>query len=546
MPITANGRSISLSVSSPNPLLVPFRNEPPRNFADDQQREAFEGAIRQVRARLPLECPMVIAGQKRMGERRIVSENPCDVSETIARSAAATIEDAADAVQVARRAFDGWAEAPVGERAALVLEIARRLRRRRDEFSAMMVLEAGKTWKEADADTIEAIDFLEYYAREMMVLAQPVHLQPELPGELNHYGYMPLGVGVVIAPWNFPLAIPVGMVFAAIVAGNTVVFKPAEQTPAIMAMLHELALDAGLPRGVFQYLPGIGEEIGPGLVNNPDVDFVTFTGSRAVGLSIIEAAARVAPGQRGVRRVVAEMGGKNAIIVDEDADLDQSIPDILASAFGFAGQKCSACSRVIAIGSAFEPLVKRLPEAARALAVGPAELPSSDIPAVIDADARARIERYIELGASEGREIFRGDISALASRGHYVSPSVFADLRPDARLMNEEIFGPVLGITRAADLDEALRIMNGTEYALTGGIHSRSPRNIEKARRRAMVGNLYINRSITGAIVARQPFGGFRFSGVGSKAGGPDYLKQFLVARSWTENIVRQGFAPLS
>jgi len=521
----------------------PFRNEPARDFSNDAVREAFALALRQVRARFPIECPITIFGQRRMTERQILSENPSNTAEIVAISASASVADAQDAIQVARRAFNGWARTQAGERAGRILEIAARLRRRRDEFSAMMVLEAGKTWREADADTIEAIDFLEYYAREAMVLDRPIHLQPELPAETNHYGYQALGVGVVIAPWNFPLAIPVGMVSAALVTGNTVVFKPAEQTPGVMQMFHELALEAGLPHGVFQYLPGNGEEIGPALVESPDVDFITFTGSRQVGLSIVESAAKYRPGQRGVKRVVAEMGGKNALIVDDDADLDRAIPDILYSAFGFGGQKCSCCSRVIALPGVYDQLVKRLPAAAAAFRAGLPELPGTDFGPVIDAESRARIERYVELGKQEGQLIFAGEVGPLAGRGHFVAPHIFAGLKADSRLAQEEIFGPVLGLIRASDFGDALTIANATEYALTGGLHSRSQRNIDRARREFMVGNLYINRGTTGAVVGRQPFGGFRFSGVGSKAGGPDYLKQFVVARTWTENVVRSGFS---
>jgi RHH-type proline utilization regulon transcriptional repressor/proline dehydrogenase/delta 1-pyrroline-5-carboxylate dehydrogenase len=426
----------------------------------------------------------------------------------------------------------------------LLVRCANILRRRRFELAAWEVFETAKQWREADADVAEAIDYCEYYAAEMLRLSRPQ--RRDVPGEENEYFYEPRGVAVTIAPWNFPLAILCGMTTAALVAGNTVIMKPAEQSPVSATKLMEVFEEAGVPAGVVNFLPGIGEEIGPILVQHPDVEIIAFTGSRAVGLEIQRQAAQTPRGQTHVKRVITEMGGKNAAIVDETADLDEAVHGIVASAFGYAGQKCSACSRAIVLESVYDTFLTRLVEATRSLKVGPAEDSSAFVGPVIDQEARDRVRKYIEIGKNEGRLVCGVDAGPLASQGWFVGPHIFADVKPEATIAQEEIFGPVLAVIKARDLDHAIEIANGTPYALTGGIFSRSPENVERVRREFRVGNLYINRKITGALVDRQPFGGFKLSGVGSKAGGPDYLQQFLIPRTITENVLRRGFAPMA
>jgi RHH-type proline utilization regulon transcriptional repressor/proline dehydrogenase/delta 1-pyrroline-5-carboxylate dehydrogenase len=404
------------------------------------------------------------------------------------------------------------------------------------------VYECGKGWREADADVCEAIDFCEYYA------ASAERLQGrgvDVPGEENRFVYRPRGVAAVIAPWNFPLAILTGMTTAALVTGNTVVMKPAEQSSIVGAQLMEIFREVGLPPGVLNFLPGPGETVGAALVEHPAVAIIAFTGSRQVGLAINARAAQVSLSTHvGVKRVIAEMGGKNAIVVDDDADLDEAVQGVVKSAFGYQGQKCSACSRAIVLAGVHDTFLARLVEATRSLSIGPAEDPGNRLGPVIDEESRQRILKYIELGRKEAREALRMDVGKLAEEGFYVGPHVFSEVKPDARIAQEEIFGPVLAVLRAPDLDQAIRLANSTDYALTGGIFSRSPANIDRARHEIQVGNLYINRPITGALVGRQPFGGFKMSGIGSQAGGPDYLLQFVIPRTITENTLRRGFAP--
>ncbi len=420
-----------------------------------------------------------------------------------------------------------------------MIKTAAILRKRRFELAAWEVYECGKPWAEADGDVAEAIDFCEFYAREMIRLAEP--RRRDVPGETNFTEHLSRGVAVVIPPWNFPLAIPCGMTVAALVAGNSVILKPAEQSPVIAWQLARALHEAGLPPGALSFLPGLGEEVGQALVNHPDVNVVAFTGSRDVGLLINRQAADTKPGQTHVKKVIAEMGGKNAILIDADADLDEAVVGVIQSAFGYAGQKCSACSRVIVLAEIYDAFVARLAEAARAVKVGPADDPQTMVGPVIDADARRRILDYQRIAATEGRVVFQGDLGSLADQGYFVAPLIVADVQPKARVAQEEIFGPVLAVLKANDLDDALRIANGTPYALTGGLYSRSPAHIERATREFLVGNLYINRTITGALVDRQPFGGFKLSGIGTKAGGPDYLLDFLLTRCVTENTMRGG-----
>jgi RHH-type proline utilization regulon transcriptional repressor/proline dehydrogenase/delta 1-pyrroline-5-carboxylate dehydrogenase len=416
------------------------------------------------------------------------------------------------------------------------------MRARRRELAALEIFEAGKPWRDADADVCEAIDFCEYYGREAIRLDEGGTVQSP-PGEHNHLRYQARGIGVVISPWNFPLAIPTGMVTAALVTGNAVLFKPAEQTPAVASRLVDALTAAGLPAGVLAFLPGVGEEVGAYLVEHPDVSFVAFTGSKPVGLGIVEAAARVRPGQRHIKRVIAELGGKNALVVDADADLDQAVPIAVGSAFGYAGQKCSALSRLIVLDDVYDELVERVVGATRLLRVGHPKEMEVDAGPLIDADAQARVRSYVELAGQEGEVVFAG--GDIPAEGYFVAPTVVSHVRPGGRLATEEIFGPVLSVFRAGDFDEAIALANDTEFALTAGLVSRSPAHIRLAAAELRAGNVYINRSITGAVVGRQPFGGYGLSGVGSKAGGPDYLLQFVEPRTVSENTLRQGFAPV-
>lgn len=522
--------------------LPPFRNEPLVDFSREIDRRSMTEALRCVGGRLGQSHPLVIGGERIDSGKWITSINPSHRKQALGRAAAAGVQHAEVAVRSAAVAFPMWRDTPASERAQIVLRCADVLRRRRWELAAWEVCETAKQWREADADVAEAIDYCEYYAREMLRLAGGQ--RRDVPGEANEYFYEPRGVVVTIAPWNFPLAILCGMTTAALVTGNTVIMKPAEQSPLIAAKLMEVFHEAGVPRGVVNYLPGIGEEIGPTLVQHPDVAMIAFTGSRAVGLEIARQAAQTPPGQQQVKRVVIEMGGKNAIVVDEDADLDEAVHGVVASAFGYAGQKCSACSRAIVLDSIHDAFLARLVEAARSLKIGPAEDPGAFVGPVIDDEARQRIEAAIANGRKEARVAYEAQLGQLAQEGCYVPPTVLSDVPPNSALAQDEIFGPVLAVLRASNLDEALRLANGTPYALTGGIYSRSPAHLEQARHQFRVGNLYINRKITGALVDRQPFGGLKLSGVGSKAGGPDYLQQFLLPRTITENTLRRGFAP--
>ena len=543
------GAMLNLTRRKPTPApapkleLIPFRNEPVTDFARPENRQAMALAIEDVRRELGQNYPLVIAGREvDTGDRRLDSIDPSHRSRIVGRVAMAGAEHAEAAIVAARSALPGWAASPARERAGVLIKAAELMRRRRFALAAWEIFECGKPWREADADVAEAIDFCEYYAREMIRLAEPS--RHDVPGETNDCTPIPRGVAVIIPPWNFPLAIPCGMTVAALVAGNTVVLKPAEQASVIAWQLFQILTEAGIPPGVLGFLPGRGEEVGQALVNHPGVNLIAFTGSRDVGLLINRQAAVTGPGQDHVKRVIAEMGGKNAIIVDDDADLDEAVVGVVQSAFGYAGQKCSACSRVIVLASIYETFIARLVEAARAITIGPAEDPETLVGPVIDAEARERILKYRQVAMQEGRVVLDADVGETANIGTFVGPLIVADVPPDARVAQEEIFGPVLAVLRAADLDEALWIANGTAYALTGGLYSRSPRNIDRVKREFSVGNLYINRGITGAMVERHPFGGFKLSGIGTKAGGHDYLKEFLLTRSISENTMRRGFAP--
>lgn len=517
-----------------------FRNAELRDFSNAAQLSAFGHALEDVRRKLGATYGPVIDNEPQTSTQLIQSVDPSKPEQLVGHIMMGDAAMADKALHAATSAQKSWAKRSATERASYLYRAAQIMRERRDELSAWMVFEVGKVWREADADVCEAIDFCDFYAREMERLGRPMRLG-RVPGELDVLFYRPRGVAAVIAPWNFPLAILCGMTMAAAVTGNTVVLKPAEQSSVIAAKFMEVVLEAGFPPGVINFLPGTGEEVGARLVESPETQLIAFTGSMEVGLKILEVAGKTSPMQREVKKVICEMGGKNAIIVDADADLDEAIHGVVHSAFGFQGQKCSACSRVIVHTSCYDEFRERLVGATRSLQVGPSWDPANAMGPVIDEDSRAKIERYIELGKQEGELLVQGTVPA---GGYFVGPTIFDEVSPQARIAQEEIFGPVLAMIRAEDFDHALKLANDTRFALTGAVYSRSPINIEKAYEDFDVGNLYINRGSTGALVWRQPFGGYKMSGVGTKAGGPDYLQHFMVPRAVSENTMRRGFAP--
>ncbi|MTI82462.1 MAG: L-glutamate gamma-semialdehyde dehydrogenase [Firmicutes bacterium] len=518
-----------------------FRNEPVFDWTIEENRENFKQALQVVRNNLGNQIPLFIGGNEVATRKEIVSTNPNKPSEIIGSVASAGQEEAERAVNAARGAFPAWRDTTSRERADYLFKAAKIAKKRRRELVALEVLEVGRSWSEADAEVCEAIDFLEYYGREMIRLS-PQRRMGRAPGEVSRMFYEPRGLGVVIAPWNFPFAISVGMTSAALVTGNTVIYKPASQSPVVGAEVYRIFAESGLPDGVLNFLPGPGDKIGDYLVCHRDTTFVAFTGSMDVGLRINALAAKTPEGAMGIKKVIAEMGGKNAIIVDSDADIDEAVVHTIYSAFGYQGQKCSACSRAIVLEENYEKFVNRLVEAAKSINIGPAEQPESYMGAVIDDAAQKKIRSYINLGQKEGRMLLCREMPEM--EGHYAPLTVFDQIKKDSRLAQEEIFGPVLSVIKVSDFDEALRAANNTQFALTGGVFSRSPENIERAKQEFRVGNLYINRGCTAAIVERHPFGGFKMSGVGSKAGGPDYLLQFTVPRVVVENTLRRGFAP--
>ncbi|EHJ48172.1 delta-1-pyrroline-5-carboxylate dehydrogenase [Solidesulfovibrio carbinoliphilus subsp. oakridgensis] len=521
--------------------LTGFRGEPLADFTVAELRQAFPEAIASVRARAGQVLPLVIGGKEIATDDRLPTVNPADPTEVLATVCQAGIKETDAAIEAAQAAFAAWRDKTPRERAEVLLKAAAIARRDIVALSAAQVLEVGKQWDQAYNDVGEAIDFLEYYAREAVRLGTPRRMGRE-PGEKNHLFYEPKGVCAVIAPWNFPLAISCGMSAAAIVAGNTVVFKPSGLASLIGHGLVALFKEAGLPDGVFNFCPGRGSVMGDRLVEHPAVATIAFTGSMETGLRIQEKAARVQPGQAYCKRVIAEMGGKNAIIIDDDADLDEAILGVVYSAFGFQGQKCSACSRVIVVDSIYDKFVTRLTEACSSLKIGPAEDPENAMGPVVDPSQQKKVLEYLEIARSEGKVLVERTTSG---QGYYAPLVVAAGIRPEHRLAQEEVFGPILAVMKAESFDEALSFANASRFALTGGVYSRSPRHLEKARREFRVGNLYLNRNCVGAMVGRQPFGGSKMSGVGSKAGGPDYLLQFMDPRVVTENTIRRGFTPI-
>ncbi|ARU63489.1 1-pyrroline-5-carboxylate dehydrogenase [Tumebacillus avium] len=506
-----------------------FKNEPFSDYSNPERKRSMEAALDLVASQLGRDYDLVINGKRISTEGKSVSINPSNKDQVIGRVAKADQSHAEEAMQAALTTFDWWKTVPAKERARVLLRASAIMRRRKDEFSSWLVYEAGKNWGEADADTAEAIDFLEFYAREMVRLAEDQNLT-RIEGEDNELSYIPLGVGIVIPPWNFPLAIMAGMTAAAVVAGNTVVLKPATPTPVIAAKFVELLEEAGLPAGVVNYVPGSGAVIGDYLVDHPKTRFISFTGSKEVGIRIYERAAKVQKGQIWLKRVIAEMGGKDALVVDKGVNAKEAAQAIVTSAFGFSGQKCSACSRAIIHEDLYDEVLNHVVEMTKQLTVGPSHEYNIGLGPVVDEAAYNNILNYIEIGKGEGRVLVGG--GKAEGNGFFIQPTVIADVDGrNARVAQEEIFGPVLAVIKAKDFDDALEIANSTEFGLTGGVYSNDRFNLAKAREQFHVGNLYFNRKITGALVGVQPFGGFNMSGTDSKAGGYDYLLQFTQAK---------------
>ncbi|MGB0035634.1 MAG: L-glutamate gamma-semialdehyde dehydrogenase [Candidatus Acidiferrales bacterium] len=511
-----------------------FQNEPFIDFTKPENRKAMEDAMRHVKGMVGREYPLTIGGEKITTTEKIKSTNPSHPEEVVGIFQKASVEMANQAVEAADRAFDRWKRVPVEERVACAYRTADILRKRRFELDAWLCYEIGKTWPEADADIAELIDFCEYYGREMMRLGGPQKLTP-MRGEKNYLRYIPLGVGVVIPPWNFAAAIMGGMTLAAIVTGNTAVVKPSSDSPTIAAIFVDILYEAGVPRDVVSFFTGPGSTAGEALVMHPKTRFIAFTGSKEAGLRISEQSSKKQPGQMWIKRTVLEMGGKDAIIVDEEADLDSAVEGVAVSAFGYQGQKCSACSRAIVSEKIYDKFLEKLVERVKKIKVGPVEDSSNYMGPVINKAAMKTILDYIEAGKKEGRLLTGG--KHTGGDGYFVEPTVIADVGPKARIFQEEIFGPVLAVTKAKNFDEALAMANDTEFGLTGAVYSQNPKKIERAAEEFHVGNLYMNRKCTGAMVGAHPFGGFNMSGTDSKSGGQDYLLLFLQAKTVSEKI---------
>ncbi|MGK7952274.1 MAG: L-glutamate gamma-semialdehyde dehydrogenase [Xenococcaceae cyanobacterium] len=517
-----------------------FANAPDTDYANADLREKAQQALETVRNSLGKTYLPLINGEYVETSNYIDSVNPSRSTEIVGKVGLISVEQAENAMKAAKNAFSTWSNTPATERARIIRKAADIMEEKRHELNAWICWEVGKIIPQADGEVSEAIDFCRYYADEMERLDAGYNY--DVAGETNRYFYQPKGIVIVISPWNFPMAIATGMTASALVTGNCTLFKPAETSSVVAAKITEIFIQAGIPKGVLQFVPGKGSEVGAYLVKHKDTNLISFTGSREVGCRIYAEAAVLQPGQKHLKRVIAEMGGKNAIIVDESADLDQAVAGVVSSAYGYTGQKCSACSRVIVFATIYDAFVERLVEATKSLNVGATDLPSTQVGPVIDGNARARILEYIAKGKQESNLALE---MPVPEGGYFVPLTIFTEVSPQNTIAQEEIFGPVLAVLKASNFDEALAIANGTDYALTGGLYSRTPQHIDRAYREFEVGNLYINRTTTGAIVSRQPFGGFKLSGVGSKAGGPDYLLQFLEPRVVTENIQRQGFAPI-
>jgi RHH-type proline utilization regulon transcriptional repressor/proline dehydrogenase/delta 1-pyrroline-5-carboxylate dehydrogenase len=514
----------------------PFANEPVLELRRAAVRGQLDGALTALDAQLPLSVPVMIGGERR-ADPELLSSDPGDPERVVARVSAARESEVEAAVAQATQGHRTWSAASAGDRAQALLRAAAWLRERRLELAALEVRECAKPWAEADGDVCEAIDFLEYYARQAIALEEPAALL-QVPGERNQMRYTARGVTAVISPWNFPLAIPCGMTAGALATGNAVVLKPAEQSPACALKLVQALRAGGVPEAAIALLPGEGG-VGAGLVRHPAVQTIAFTGSQAVGIEIIRAAAEIQPGQLHIKRVIAELGGKNCVIVDGDADLDDAVPGIVSSAFIYAGQKCSAAARVLVHEAIADRLIERVAGATSVLVVGQAADLATEVPPVIEQAAQDRVRRYLELGAQQGR--IAAQVSPVPEQGWFCPPTVLTDLPADSAVLRDEIFGPVLTIERVRDVEQACDIVDSLPVALTGGLFARDPGTIRYVRQRTPVGNLYVNRGITGAKVGRQPFGGNRLSGTGTKAGGPDYLWHFVEPRAVTENTVRHG-----
>ena len=512
-----------------------FRNEPFTDFTKEENAQAMRAALEKVKGELGREYPLVIGGERIKTGVTLESINPANRKEVVGRFHKATKELASRAVETAAATFQSWRNVPATERAQLLFRVASLLRERKHEFSAWMIYEVAKTWPEADGDTAEAIDFCEFYAREMLRYADD-HPLVKIAGEQNHLEYIPLGVGAVIPPWNFPCAIMAGMTAAAIVTGNTVVLKPSSDAPAIAYKFFELLEEAGLPAGVVNFMTGSGAEVGDVVVDHPKTRFIAFTGSKEIGLRVNERAAKVHDGQLWIKRVVAEMGGKDAIIVADDADLDQAATGVVQSAFGFQGQKCSACSRAIIDARVYDPMLEKIASRAAEIKLGDPTDNRTTMSAVVNEKAFKTINSYIEKGKAEGGRVIAGGGSD-GEQGFFIEPTVIADVKAGSSIEQEEIFGPVLAVIKANDYDDALRIANDTQFGLTGAVYSRDESKLDRARNEFHVGNLYLNRKCTGALVGVHPFGGFNMSGTDSKAGGRDYLLLFMQAKVSSEKV---------
>ncbi|MHB8304638.1 MAG: L-glutamate gamma-semialdehyde dehydrogenase [Vulcanimicrobiaceae bacterium] len=514
--------------------LAPFANDPVRSYTDPSDIAAMQAALAEVDDAFGKHYPLIIDGERVDCAKKIQSSDPSAPERIVGHVASASLPQAVRAIERAHERFAAWKSVPVAERAGYLLSAAELVRRRRFRFNALMVREVGKTWVEADADTAEAIDFLEFYAREALRYAGAQPVTP-VAGEVNELRYIPLGVGLSIPPWNFPFAIMAGMTSAAIVAGNTVILKPSSDAPVIAAWFVDLLHEVGLPNGVVNFVPGSAAEIGDAMVSHPLVRFISFTGSKSVGLHINELAAKPVAGQRWIKRVVAEMGGKDAIVVAADADIDAAVEGVAVSAFGFQGQKCSACSRAIVEASVYDEFVEKLRARVAKITVGDPTNGAFHMGPVINERALKDHLRYVEIGSREGRLVHGG--KRVGERGYFLEPTVIADVPPHAVIAQEEIFGPVLAVIKARDYDHAIEIANDTEFGLTGSVYTRDERKIERARDEFFVGNLYFNRKSTGALVGGHPFGGFNMSGTDSKAGGRDYLLLFLQAKSISRKL---------
>ncbi|MBM7604805.1 1-pyrroline-5-carboxylate dehydrogenase [Metabacillus crassostreae] len=515
-------------------MVVPYKHEPFTDFKVEENKLEFEKGLMVVQSYLNKDYDLVIGGERISTKDKIVSVNPANKQEVIGTVSKATQEHAEKAMNIADETFETWRKSKPEMRADILFRASAIVRRRKHEFSALLVKEAGKPWNEADADTAEAIDFMEYYGRQMLSLKDGVKIESR-PIEYNRFNYIPLGVGVIISPWNFAFAIMAGMTAAAVVSGNTVLLKPASTTPVVAAKFIEVLEEAGLPAGVVNYVPGSGAEVGDYLVDHPRTRFISFTGSRDVGVRIYERAAKVHEGQIWLKRVIAEMGGKDTVVVDSSADIELAAQSIVASAFGFSGQKCSACSRAVILEDVYEQVLDRAVQLTKNLSLGETISPSVYMGPVIDQAAFDKIMSYIEIGKKEGELVAGGH--GDNSQGFFIEPTIFADVDENARLMKEEIFGPVVAFCKAKDFDHALKIANNTDYGLTGAVLTNNRAHIEKAREDFHVGNLYFNRGCTGAIVGYQPFGGFNMSGTDSKAGGPDYLLLHMQAKTTSEML---------